>query len=54
MFECLVCSDRTSDFRYGTVHEGEFVPLCSRRCRRLFLDDPGQFWPYDLELGATA
>jgi hypothetical protein len=50
MFECVVCGDRTNSFRYGTRHEGDYVPLCSRRCRGSFLEDPSQFLPLLEEL----
>jgi hypothetical protein len=54
MFECLVCSDRTGRLSYATVHRGDYIPLCSRRCRATFLADPEQFLPHleDLELCA--
>jgi len=44
MFECLVCNDRATDFRYGTRYKGDFIPLCSRRCRQTFLVEPEQFF----------
>lgn len=50
MFECVVCGDRTNSFRYGTRYDGDFVPLCSRRCRRTFFDAPMQFLPLLEEL----
>ncbi len=45
MFECLVCSERTASIRYATLHQGDYIPLCSRRCRQAFLQDPAQFLP---------
>jgi hypothetical protein len=37
--ECIVCAARTWS-RVLVVHHGESIPLCSSRCRQLFLRDP--------------
>jgi hypothetical protein len=54
MFECLVCGAITVQLSYGIKYETDFIPLCSRRCRRLFVNDPVQFTPSLVELGEHA
>ncbi len=52
MFECLVCGQRTVELNYGVRYDNDFIPLCSRRCRRLFANDPIQYMPTRVELGS--